>query len=169
VWFLLLLYKKKRSGFGWLYARRARHKYCVLHSPRSRFVLINFSYQTLVFRFFRILLPWHLSTTSLRLYSNPLPPLGFIPLPQLGPRVVRLIHRQCGSARRGELICRALRLTTEILYCGKDLPNRKGDKTQVRSRGKGADMTPPQITPLASPHRPKVSNGSLEPRRREYL
>ena len=36
-------------------------------------------------------------------------------------------------------------------------------------RGKGADLTPPKITSLASPHRPKASDGSLEPRRREYL
>ena len=35
--------------------------------------------------------------------------------------------------------------------------------------GKGADLTPPQISSLASPHRPKASDGSLEPLRREYL
>ena len=29
--------------------------------------------------------------------------------------------------------------------------------------GKGADLTPPQITSLASPHRPKACDGSLEP------
>ena len=34
--------------------------------------------------------------------------------------------------------------------------------------GKGADLTPPCVTSLASPHRPKASDGSLEPRRREY-
>jgi hypothetical protein len=36
-------------------------------------------------------------------------------------------------------------------------------------QGKGADLTPPCVTSLASPHRPKASDGSLEPRRREYL
>ena len=35
--------------------------------------------------------------------------------------------------------------------------------------GKGADLRHPQISSLASPHRPKASDGSLEPRRREYL
>ena len=35
--------------------------------------------------------------------------------------------------------------------------------------GKGADLTPPPVTSLASPHRPLASDGSLEPRRREYL
>ena len=36
-------------------------------------------------------------------------------------------------------------------------------------QGKGADLTPPCVTSLASLHRPKASDGSLEPRRREYL
>ena len=36
-------------------------------------------------------------------------------------------------------------------------------------QGKGADLTPPCVTSLATPHRPKASDGSLEPRRREYL
>ena len=35
--------------------------------------------------------------------------------------------------------------------------------------GKGADLTPPCVSSLASPHRPKASAGVLEPRRREYL
>ena len=35
--------------------------------------------------------------------------------------------------------------------------------------GKGADLPPPPVTSLASPHRPLASDGSLEPRRREYL
>jgi len=51
VFFLLILFNKKKAGFGWLYARGARQKRCALYTPRSRFVLVNFSYQTLVFRF----------------------------------------------------------------------------------------------------------------------
>ena len=35
--------------------------------------------------------------------------------------------------------------------------------------GKGADLTPPPVTSLASPHRPLASDSSLEPSRREYL
>ena len=39
----------------------------------------------------------------------------------------------------------------------------------INQRGKGADLTPPQITSLASPHRPKASDGSLEPRRHPWV
>ena len=35
-------------------------------------------------------------------------------------------------------------------------------------KGKGADLTPPCVSSLASPHRPKASAGALEPRRREH-
>ena len=35
--------------------------------------------------------------------------------------------------------------------------------------GKGVGLTPPCVTSLASPHRPKASADALEPRRREYL
>ena len=42
-------------------------------------------------------------------------------------------------------------------------------KPRNLSWGKGADLTPPKISSLASPHRPKASDGSLEPSRREYL
>ena len=38
-----------------------------------------------------------------------------------------------------------------------------------RHWGKRADLTPPPVTSLASPHRPLASDGSLEPSRREYL
>ena len=48
-------------------------------------------------------------------------------------------------------LCKAAR------YCGREC------------QGKGTDLTPPCVTSLASPHRPKASDGSLEPRRREYL
>ena len=51
VWFPLLFFQQKKTGFGRLYARRARHKCCALYTPRSRFALVNFLYQTLVFRF----------------------------------------------------------------------------------------------------------------------
>ena len=34
---------------------------------------------------------------------------------------------------------------------------------------KGADLPPPPVSSLASPHRPLASDGSLEPQRREYL
>ena len=33
----------------------------------------------------------------------------------------------------------------------------------------GGGPEPPQVSSLASPHRPKASDGSLEPPRREYL
>ena len=36
-------------------------------------------------------------------------------------------------------------------------------------RGKGADLTPPCVSSLASPHRPNASAGALEPLRREYI
>ena len=35
--------------------------------------------------------------------------------------------------------------------------------------GKGADLPPPPVSSLASPHRPLASDSSLESRRREYL
>ena len=34
--------------------------------------------------------------------------------------------------------------------------------------GKGAELPPPQINSIASPHRPLASYSSLEPPRREY-
>ena len=37
----------------------------------------------------------------------------------------------------------------------------------MQPQSKGAELPPPQINSLASPHRPKASDGSLEPRRRE--
>jgi len=57
VWFPLLYFNKKKAGFGRLYARRARHKCCALYTPWSRFALVNFVYQTLVFRFLEFCLP----------------------------------------------------------------------------------------------------------------
>ena len=36
-------------------------------------------------------------------------------------------------------------------------------------RGKGADLTPPFVTSLASPHRPKASDGAFGAPRREYI
>ena len=44
----------------------------------------------------------------------------------------------------------------------------RGESERLKKKGKGADLTPPQISSLASPHRPKASDGSLEPRRREH-
>ena len=38
----------------------------------------------------------------------------------------------------------------------------------LRFQGKGADLNPPKISSLASPHRPKASDGSMEPSRRGY-
>ena len=45
-------------------------------------------------------------------------------------------------------------------------PNRAGRPCRALlgvPRGKGAELPPPQITSPASPHRPKASDGSLEP------
>ena len=36
------------------------------------------------------------------------------------------------------------------------------------SRGKGADLRHPKVSSLASPHRPKASDGAFDAPRREY-
>ena len=54
--------------------------------------------------------------------------------------------------------------------CREQSGNVERKSRKSRSpRGKGADLTPPCVSSLAFSHRPKASDGSLEPRHREYL
>jgi hypothetical protein len=43
------------------------------------------------------------------------------------------------------------------------------EKEREMPMGKGADLTPPRVSSLASPHRPKASDGAFDAPRREYI
>jgi hypothetical protein len=57
---------------------------------------------------------------------------------------------------------------TPAIPTGGD-PSPIRHKNHVTFKGKGAELPPPQINSLASPHRPLASYSSLESLRREYL
>ena len=83
-------------------------------------------------------------------------------------RLARLVGRVVEHALRTVTNDVLMKYSQSLRANGSD-QGEKGAGEGVKHWGKGADLPPPCVSSLASPHRPLASDGSLEPSRREYL